>query len=539
MLGRKSMNKAKQFFQKEYLDNKQTPALMLLNGKEYVIPRAYLNQTSDLKLAQDNFIDDFFDAQQQDLSLYEENKIEPKEIVWTDGKTKYTFFVPFALKDKNLSNSEIVSMVFKKAERKYRKAARYAQHIQQAYPNSKKTYGVSTADVKSLRKQYHIYLWNKTKDKTKYGALLVGDFARKGIKIGAKAVKIGTEKIVELTPEKFKKIAKRYALVTLVGGASLAGSTHALRSAFSLPKQDLMEQVLPLSDEQFSELETNLEKLSSDQNLKEVLKEKKQIVSHNKQVFLDNINELKAVLCFMENFADSTFLDGKGVPTIGYGCTYFIDENGKGDRDISPVKLNMTMTMEEANVQKDRYLMYRVLPQIMRDVKVPLSGEEMIASCSFAYVVGPGNFKSSEYLSALNRGVKGAKLGRYLLGYAKDQGVVKRNLFANYILTKKLKPVDFLDLRTEGCYTLEMDDCCFMSDGCVKRDKNGLGRFKDDRFEENLAKAKLNRYSPKIGPCLLVHEVLSEDVVNIVKKHAQTKNASLLQLLAEKIGCER
>ncbi len=530
------MNKAKQVFQKEYLAHKQKPLLITLNGKEYVIPLAYLNQTSDEKLAKDNFIDDFFDAQQKDLSLYEENKIEPKEVKWTDGHTKYTFFVPFALRDKNLSNSEVVSAVFEKAEKKYKVAASNVCRLQKAYPDSKETYGISAADVKSMQKKYRTYLWNKTKDKTKYGAIVMGEFISKGVKAGVHGLKLGANKIVELTPEKFKRLVKRYALVTLVGGASLTGGVHALRSGLSLPKQNLVEKVIPWDDEDIAELSENL---PSEKEIKNAIKEKNKIANHNKKMLLDNINEIKTVLCFMENFSPHTFPDGNGVPTIGYGCTYLIDEHAKGNRKIYPITDKMTMTMSDANIQKDRYLKFRVLPQMMKDVKVPLSKEEMIASCSFAYVVGPENFKGSEYLAALNKGIKGAELGRYLLGFAKDQGVVKRNLFANYILTKKLKPVDFLDLRTEGCYTLEMEDCCFMDGDRVKRDKNGLGRFKEDRLEENLAKAKLDRYSPNIGPCLLVHEVLLDEVVDIVRKHAQDEKPSLWQLIAKKIGCER
>ena len=407
------MNKAKHAFQKEYLAHKQKPLLIKLNGKEYVIPLAYLDQISNEKLAKDNFIDDFFDAQQKDISLYEENKIEPKEIEWTDGKTKYTFFVPFALKDKNLSNSEIVSAVFKKAEKKYKKAAICAKKLKQAYPDSTEIYGISTEDVKSMQKKYRAYWWNKTKDRTKYGAIVMGEFISKGVKVGVYGLKLGANKIVELTPEKFKRVAKRYALVTLVGGASMTGSFYALRSTLSLPKQKVTENVVPIATKKVSttknielQEESIKEKVSAPKK-KPQPQTKQEIAAHNKQVFLDNLNEIKATLCFMENFSDTTYLDGNNVPTIGYGSTYFIDEKGRGDWSSSKVKNGMEISLREADLQKERYLKFRVLPQMMKDVKVPLSAEEMIASSSFAYNVGPGGFKRSEYLKALNKGVKG------------------------------------------------------------------------------------------------------------------------------------
>ena len=480
------MNKAQQFFQKEYLARKQKPLLMKLNGQEYVVPLSYLRQTPDEQLAKDNFIDDFFDAQQKDLSLYEENKIEPKEIVWTDGKTDYTFFVPFALKDKKLSNSEIVSAVFKKAEKKYKAAAFNAHCLQKAYPDSKETYGVSTADVQSMRKKYRTYLWNKTKDKTKYGAFVVGEFISKGVKTGAYALKLGADKLVEMTPEKFKRVAKRYALASLIGGATIGGGYKLTQSDF-FKSSDNIEQTM----------------------------DKEAVKHHNAQVFDNSLNEIKTVLCFMENFSPKAFKDGKGVPTIGYGCTYLLDENGRGNREISPVKMGMQMSMEECAEQKDRYLMHRVKNQIMEDVKVPLDKEHMIATTSFMYVIGPNAFKKSSYLKAMNDGIKGEELARYMLGFAKDKGVVKRNWFAAQIMSGKLKPADFLNFRTEGCYTLEMEDCCIMNGDKVQRDENGLGTFLTDCFEDNIAKAKKQR-SSVIGDCRLVRDVLPKNIVNAV-----------------------
>lgn len=478
------MNKAKQFFQDEYSAHNQEPLSVQLNGKEYVIPYAYFAQTSDVKLAQDNFIDDFFDNQQKDISLYEENNLEPKEIVWTDGKTDYTFFVPFALKDKNLSNSEIVSAIFKKAEEKYKKAATCAKNLYQAYPDSKKCYGISSADVKSMHKEYRTFLWNKTKDKTKYGALLVGDFIMKGVKVGA-------HKVADLTPDKFKRLAKRYALATLIGGAALGGGYKLVQSDIFKPS-DNIEQTM----------------------------DKEAVKRHNAQVFDESLNEIKTVLCFMENFSPKAFKDGKGVPTIGYGCTYYLDENGRGNREISPVEMGTEMTMEECMVQKDRYLNYRIKNQIVEDIKVPLDKKHMIATTSFMYVIGPNAFRKSEYLKAMNKGIQGEELARYMLGFAKDKGVVKRNWFAAQIMSGNLKPQDFLNFRTEGCYTLEMEDCCRMDGNRVWRDENDLGVFYLDSLEHNVNLAKKKRFSPKIGSCRLVHEVLPSVVVDAVKNNA-------------------
>ena len=237
----------------------------------------------------------------------------------------------------------------------------------------------------------------------------------------------------------------------------------------------------------------------------------------------------------MENFAGEAFPDGKGVMTIGYGCTYTIDEEGNGNREKSPIKKGQTMTMEEANLQKERYLEFRVLPQITELVKVPMDRETMQATASFAYVIGPKAFKKSEYLKALNRGVTGEELGRYLLGFAKDPGVIKRNWFANEVLCGRMKSGDFLTLRAEGCYTSEVEECCVMNGDKVKRDKNGLGTFRTDTRADVLRKARQPRHSV-IGECQLVQNLLPQDVVDNVR--GDTTYISLpprdMQLMAQK-----
>ena len=513
---------AQKFFQNEYLARKRKPVFVTIDGKEFVIPYAYLKQHADPQVAQDNFMDDFFDSQQKDLSFYRKKDIEPKEIFWTDGKIKYTFFVPYALKDKNLSNSEIVSAVFKKAEKKYKKAAALAEQLQNAYPNSQISYGISAQDIKSMQKQYRAYLWNKTKDKTKYGALLVGNFVRKGVKLGA-------EKIASLTPQKVKRLFKRYALATIFGGATI-GTGYTVYSAMNEKKQaDEFEQAITEVEKKSDTLKivSNQKDLQiTPSAIKNSSTKKLSVVEHNQQLFENNINEIKAVLCFMENFSPKAFQDGNGFWTIGYGTTYLIDENGKGNRTISPIKENMVMTMQEANIQKERYLKFRILPQIIKDIKVLLNKEDLIATTTFMYVIGPQAFKNSGYLEAMNQGICGEKLSRYMLGFAKDKGVIKRNWFAAQIMSGKLKPVDFLNLRAEGCYTLDVEDCCYMKNSAVRRDKDGLGVFCSQKTSENIAKAKQKRYSV-IGKCKIVREILPADVVNAVEKNAQKQNVNL------------
>ena len=285
------MNKAQQFFQKEYLSHKQRPVSVQINGKDFVIPYAYTKTNQPKSVITKSFLNDFFDAQHKESSIYAKHNIEPRKVVWVDDDTKYVFLEPFALRNKNLSNSEIISAVFKKAEKRYNNAAVLTERLQKAYPDEKKSYTISSADVKSMKSEYHRYLWNKTKSKTKYGASLVADFLRRSI--------VSTShKIADLTPDKLKRAAKKYALAALIGSATIGGG-------YKLAQSDIF----------------NSDKIENigDQNA---------IQKHNAEVFDESLDDIKTVLCFMENFSSKAFKDGKGVPTIGYGCTYLIDENG-------------------------------------------------------------------------------------------------------------------------------------------------------------------------------------------------------------------
>lgn len=511
---------SKNFFENEYKENHLSPYKIKLNGKELVVPYFYILQNKSAKLAQDNFVDDFFDIQEKDLRLYNENKLEPKEIYWSDGKNTYNFFVPFALRNKKMSDSEIVSFIFERAKKKYNRAATLAKNLRHAHPEKVQYYNVKTSAVKTMREEYNAYLWSKTKDKARYMALKTEEILSKSFKLSKNAFS-------KLNNKNVKNLVHRHALKALIGLSTLATGAKVAQYFKSDSKTPQMEQNFQVYEKTTQAQQTEylpLKKIAdSSLSLESDDAHLNKIQKYNKKCFLENINAIKTVLCFMENYAPQTFKDGKGVPTIGYGCTYLIDENGKGDRDISPVLENQKMSMEESDIQKERYLMFRVLPQILNDINVPLQERTMIATSTFMYVIGPNAFKTSEYLQAMNSGVNGEPLAHYMLGYAKNQGVVKRNLFAYYLMIGKLDPEDFLNLRAEGCYSLEMEDCCAMNGDKVKRDENGLGHFRSDNFEENIKKAKKPR-SSVIGKCKMVSQLLPDYVVkSLNKNHIKVK----------------
>ena len=249
---------------------------------------------------------------------------------------------------------------------------------------------------------------------------------------------------------------------------------------------------------------------------------------------------IKTSLAFVENFADSTFTDGEGYPTIGYGCTFYIDEKGVGNREISPVKKGDTITMEDAIVQKERYLKFKALPTIQKCVKVPMDDATTIATYNFAYVIGENGFSKSKYLKALNEGKTGHDLARYLTGYRKQKGLLPRFYFMGALLEGKIKTSDFLALRAEGCYNLTPKDVCVTENGKLKTDADGFAEFDFSKLEENLEKAKKPRRSRALhnGRCQMVQDILPASVVNgtLEMENSQTYKGPLVTAMLNNTG---
>lgn len=91
-----------------------------------------------------------------------------------------------------------------------------------------------------------------------------------------------------------------------------------------------------------------------------------------------------------EGFRGVAYLDGAGIPTIGYG-------------HIKDVHLGMTCTEEEA----DTWFQYDVLwaeEDINAQVKAPLNQNQFDALVSFTFNEGRASFETSSMLRFLNEG---------------------------------------------------------------------------------------------------------------------------------------
>ena len=98
-----------------------------------------------------------------------------------------------------------------------------------------------------------------------------------------------------------------------------------------------------------------------------------------------------------ESFKSKPYLCPAGVPTIGYGSTYYPD--GK----------KVTLQDKEITEQKACEILEYIANKdfgnnINKVVKTPLNQNQFDALVSFSYNVGNGNFNSSTLLKWLNQG---------------------------------------------------------------------------------------------------------------------------------------
>lgn len=486
----------RQFLESEYEEAKVSPAYLRLQNKTYLIPYPYVRDYDDFQKA---FMNDFFDVMRHDYHQYKKNNIEPRWVHWRDNEESWRLVVPYDLRNKEIDENDVARRIFERADKKYRRAVRLSASLAKAYPERPFQTMINIAQVKKMQKAYYEYNLKQARDHAAYITQKVGNF------LSRNAVK-ATQNLTSLTVDKLKLSARKWALRTMLAATVATAVYTAVNHA------DISDKINQGQEQKAHDPYGNL------------------------KMFESCRNDIKVSLAFVENFAPKAFKDGLGYPTIGYGCTYYLDENGKGNREISPVKMGQTTTLKEALEQKDRYLNFRILPQIERLVKVPLDKATMIATVNFAYVIGPKAFQKSKYLEALNQGKKNEELTKFLTGFRQQPGLLPRFYFMAQMVNGRISAADLLNLKAEGCYNLTVKDVCKVQDGKIITDKDHMACFHKEGLAENLKKAAQRRRSVVNGnqECPLVRDILPADLVKSVEKN-NVKNFCELK----EIGCHR
>lgn len=95
-----------------------------------------------------------------------------------------------------------------------------------------------------------------------------------------------------------------------------------------------------------------------------------------------------------EGLSLSPYLDIKGIPTIGYGSTYYED--------------GTKVTMQDPNITEEQAINLLTIKlngfcaQILNVIKVPINQNQLDALTDFVYNLGFGNFESSTLLKYIN-----------------------------------------------------------------------------------------------------------------------------------------
>lgn len=555
-------NKERDFLLDQYVSIGATPRFLDIQDHEFVIPYAYANADDPKK----SFLNDLFDFVAAERKLYAQNNAVPVYAHCAMGQQRLRFIVPYHMRHEDPASGKSAAYMLGLAQNKYDRVVELSQKLSELSLDETIDVKFKQSDLKLIEKRYAQAVFKKKSESQKQAVEkltdLIGKNARrvtfhlKNIDLNAFKTKINTfknnhfEKYVQAGKHALSDLdINRFVLVGRCGKSfpkprqvydQASVAAQKLNQFFSGQVRKATNHIKNITADQLktkakrwtlrlmlaATLGSAVYAAANYNELKSRYQAKKEFrardVYGNLAMFEKCRNDMRVSLAFVENFAPKAFLDGRGVPTIGYGCTYYIDENGRGNREISPVNIGDKITMEEALVQKDRYLDHRILPQIEKLVKVKMDRGTMIATVNFAYVIGPKAFKNSEYLKALNEGASKEELADCMTGFRKQKGLLSRNYFNAAELLGYISTADKLNLITEGCYNLGVEDVCVCRGGKPVKDQNDMYHFDFSKLDANLKKSCKPRRSIVNGGghCPKVSEILPETIVQKVLKTA-------------------
>lgn len=127
-----------------------------------------------------------------------------------------------------------------------------------------------------------------------------------------------------------------------------------------------------------------------------------------------------SILHQYEDLRLEAYLCPAGIPTIGWGNTYY--------EDGTKVKLGEKISKQRANVLFENILNDVFIPGVRRLIKVKLNKNQFSALVSFAYNVGLGNFKNSTLLKRVNINPNDPDIAYQFSRWNKSKGKVLRGL---------------------------------------------------------------------------------------------------------------
>jgi len=126
------------------------------------------------------------------------------------------------------------------------------------------------------------------------------------------------------------------------------------------------------------------------------------------------------IIALFEGKENEAYQDQGGVWTVGYGSTWYRDENRpvrEGDK-ISDEKALEWLKLAVKDIQDDT----------LKFVKVPINQNQKDSLTSLAYNIGKNAFAKSTLLKLLNQGAPKLQVADQFLRWNKVKGVVNKGL---------------------------------------------------------------------------------------------------------------
>lgn len=126
-------------------------------------------------------------------------------------------------------------------------------------------------------------------------------------------------------------------------------------------------------------------------------------------------NKGLALIAKFEGYSAKPYLDQVGIPTIGYGTTFY--PSGK----LVTLKDQM-ITKEQALGYLKHHVNSNVIPPLKKLLKVELNQDQLDAVISLIYNIGAGAFKVSTLLKRINKGASCEEITKAFLMWVKAGG---------------------------------------------------------------------------------------------------------------------
>ncbi len=451
-----------------------------LGEKQFVVPYKYTIGAHTPKTAQQRFLTALTDFEGREAGKYR----RAGEPVWSVEYNGRDYVVPYGTGEQ-ISPESLAQDLEGKAAAKYNTIVNSARALEAFGAAPDMTDFSSVAADRYAAQLAEFGTTAVLDEKTPERLKIIGFLQKMGEKSATK-FKTTTGKILRAIGRKIieaeKEAARKYvpsgyktaALAALIGAGSLTGY-FALRSGGE--------------DEKGKGAQTEI---SVDNKAAEYVDFMgKTHIDHYGNVA--RMNELRgditAILIAVEGFADKAFLDGGGTPTIGIGTTFYLDEKGKE----TPVQLGETITLEEAMVQKWRYIEKKMLPIYAKTVGRSCSDGDIMGGIGAGFCWGVNGFRKSEYFKSIQNDEDTESKVRKISGYRKQKGLLKRGYLLANVQAGIWKGEDMLNMPIFmykdkgylncGIYRLDLHELL----PCIQ-DKNG--QYLKDEDGNNIPKVE-------------------------------------------------